>query len=164
MDDENSIAVPPGRVLRHRGTGTKARLTPEVQLSIIERLRAGIPLRWAAQAAGVTYGSAKTWIDHGNEDRNAGRISIYSDFVYEVERADSEYVASAVARIRMHGTDDWRAEAWLLERMHRGVFGNRQQHEVSGPHEGPIQVQAIRVIGIADDPNPTGNGHDVEPA
>lgn len=36
---------------------------------------------------------------------------------------------------------DWKASAFLLERLHRGVFGRQQEVTVTGADGGPVQVE-----------------------
>ena len=51
-------------------------------------------------------------------------------------------------------TQDWRAQAWLLERRHPEAFGKVLQQQVSGPGGGPIQAQQITRIVVQPPPPP----------
>lgn len=59
-----------------------------------------------------------------------------------------------VQEVRKAGREDWRAIAWLLERMFPERFCVKQLLEVSGPDGAPITVQQaeplVRVLSIED--------------
>ena len=140
-----------------RGDVDRAPSTPtmEIQREICDRLRVGIPIRFAAMAAHVALIRVEHWYEAGDRDRGLGyHETPLARFADAVDVADAEYVSSAIARIRVHGAQDWRAEAWLLERRHPLQFG-RERSAAPPPEEEEIEQRAggrtIVVIGKPSD-------------
>lgn len=73
----------------------------------------------ACQAAGLTK-------------RQARELKQDPDWQAAYDRAKADFVARSLQRIDGHGERDWKATAWLLERIIPGRFGKRDtvQHEV----------------------------------
>jgi len=108
-------------------------LTPEVEESLLKNIRAGIPIRTAAVAAGIDERTFYNWMRRGEDE--SYRISkgeeardSESDFFHffqYVMRAREEAKAGHVAVISKAGKEgDWRASAWWLARQFRDEFGD----------------------------------------
>lgn len=120
-------------------------LSPQLADSLVEAIRAGVPIEVAARAAGVSHETIYEWIRsaqrgtwHAGVAVEPATLKIIVAFAERVARAQAEREAEAVQRIREYtdvkGNTDWRAEAWWLE---RGPARNRwrpapQQVETSG--------------------------------
>jgi len=64
---------------------------------------------------------------------------IYVDFFNEVKKAEAENIASRVQKIQEAGekTQNWMANAWLLERKYPHMFGKRDVVEL---HESKVLI------------------------
>lgn len=69
----------------------------------------GIPRRYAAALAGVTYTSIKRWLRSN------------PDFCALVEKADADALARNLLRVQ-DGVQGWQGSAWWLERRHPKLF------------------------------------------
>lgn len=140
---------------------------------IIADVRAGVPAETAAQRAGVSTSAYYEWASR-EEPR-------YVEFAEAIQVARAHAEAQAVANIRIAARNDWRAEAWFLERTRPRQYG-RNVIEHTGPGGGPIRVESrsIEAILVADnreqvrdelldkyagvDVEPSGNGHGALPS
>ena len=95
------------------GRSRPTKLTPERRDALLKWLRGGLPLETAARLTGVSPSTVQSW----RKQSRAGRAG-YRNFETEVLTAMAEGEAIHVARIAEAGRGNWRAAAWLLERMH----------------------------------------------
>jgi len=111
-------------------------------------LREGTTIKTAATLAGVSESGYHRWQKRGREEiervaespRRSVRKSerIYVDFVKCTTRARRKAIRKRVENVRNAGEEDWRAAAWMLERMDSESWTKKQRHEVSGPDGGPV--------------------------
>lgn len=90
------------------------KFTQETVNAILTGIRAGLPYRLAAEAAGVSYQTFNEW-QHGRFPRGADK-DLRVEFLDQLTRARGESARRLTALISTAATDDWRAAAWLLER------------------------------------------------
>lgn len=100
-----------------RGKPTK--LTPAVQEAIVQYVAAGNYKQVAAQACGITPETFGNWMKWGREQKKG----IYFTFFNAVKEAEARAEASAIVQIVIAGKQDWRADAWFLERSRRSRWG-----------------------------------------
>lgn len=130
-------AVPkPKRTLDLKGP---RRLTPEVIDAICEAIVDGCHARTATEAIGVSDKTFREWRLRGEREPDTP----YGEFRRRLEIAEAERAGRLVSLIReaaSPGKDvkgkiipgDWRAAAWLLERLHPADFGPRATIRVEG--------------------------------
>jgi hypothetical protein len=83
------------------------------------------------------------------EGREGPAITPEASLFVAVEQALGERAVELVGAITKATKDDeWRAKAWLLERLERDEFGDVKQVELSGPGKGAIQLET-RGVSIA---------------
>lgn len=99
------------------------RLTPELMQDIADAVRAGNYLETAAMMHGVRGGTARQWLFRGHEE-NSGT---YAKFRNIVKKADAEFEASRIDRIRKDGS--WQSDAWLAERKYPERWAKREPPE-----------------------------------
>lgn len=134
------------------GRRSAGKLTPEVQARIINALRAGNYVETASHLAGVGRASVYRWIERGRaalEREEAGDTLTedeerYAVFAQEVEEARAAAMARNVTLVNTAAQTTWQAAAWWLERTNPQMWGRHLRAEVSGPEQGPIQVQVQR--------------------
>ncbi len=106
-------------------------LTEDVMTQIHAYVRAGVPLKFAAEAAGVNYHMALRWSSWGKRGYRTGGYNIsptmldrYRRFAIGLEQARAESVAQRVMRIEAAAQAGvWQADAWWLERQYPEEFG-----------------------------------------
>lgn len=124
---------------------------------IAELVEMGAPLSAAAAACGVPYRTVVRWMEWGAaqeeahgpdataEEIPAARV-IFWRFWQAITHAREAAKAAHVQAIR--DAPDWRARAWMLERMYPEEFGRLERlHVGADRNAGPI-----RVIHTEEDP------------
>ena len=147
------------RVFTMGRLGPPLGLTPEIQASICDLIKAGAPVPSAAAACGVLWETCKKWLAKGRKGREP-----YAAFVAEVERSKGVFVAGRALTVQKAGDSDWKAAAWLLERRCR-EFSLLRKTEITGRDGGPVQVEdvdrglAAKLAAFAGDEEP---GDDID--
>lgn len=73
----------------------------------------------AAALVGVDVRTVERWIERGTQGQK-----IYAEFAQEVAKARAQFVASTIIKIRRQD-GDWRAHAWILEKLRPRQFGQQ---------------------------------------
>lgn len=110
-------------------------MTPETVKRIIEVLEVGGTWSMAAAAGNISDDTLKAWRD------------AFPGFSAACARARDGGAAMLVEKIRREAeTGDWRAAAWLLERIKADEFGRRVL--VGGAGGAPIQIEGeLKIAG-----------------
>lgn len=107
-------------------------LEPGVTDKIIEAVEAGLTYAIAAQHAGVHVDTFQKWRKKGKADLVADQPETpYAQLVVALQNARATGEVSLVKRIREHGMDDWRANAFLLERRFPERWARRDKVNMS---------------------------------
>lgn len=115
-----------------RGRGRPSKLTAPVKRRILAVLRTGGTRALACARGGIDTATFHRWLNNAGAD--------YREFSSEIERAEADAFANALARIdKAAKKGDWRAAKWLLERRMPDDYGERQRVE----HTGQIDVGVI---------------------
>jgi hypothetical protein len=110
----------------------------ELADKIVKNLAAGSYLVTAAEAAGVSYHAVREWLIKARRDKEEGNVDTpYVKFADVLKRA--EHAAEQALVTRLNVAEDWRAQAFLLERRHRDRWGKSES-----------QQQATQVLVISD--------------
>lgn len=94
----------------------------------------------------------------GSRTAAAAIVGITEVTVRAEEKRNAEFAKSIVAakevgkarnllRIYRAGIEDWKAGAWLLERMFNSEFGKQERHEHSGPNGTAIPLTVVQDDG-----------------
>jgi hypothetical protein len=97
--------------------GRKTRLDEQLTVKLVALLSAGNRLATALRVAGVPPATVYGWLERGDPERSDPRDAAFRDFRERVERARLEGEARDVTRIAAAASRDWRAAAWIAERM-----------------------------------------------
>jgi len=90
------------------------KLTPEVEVDILNLVGAGNTLNHAARATGITTETARNWVKWGRAHKKP-----YADFVMKLDAAEAKAITESVKAIQVAGKTDWRAAKAHLEYIHR---------------------------------------------
>jgi hypothetical protein len=130
----------------------KPRLTPEVHAHIVQSLRLGNYVEHAASTAGIARSTIYEWLRKGEAAlaiQEAGEEldemqQRYLDFMMDVDRARSEAITTNLQMIQDAAPKNWQAAAWYLERTAPAFFGRHTRTEITGPDNGPVQVEVSK--------------------
>jgi DNA invertase Pin-like site-specific DNA recombinase len=131
--------------------GRDPKLTPEVQKIIVDRVAAGVPLKFAAQGAGISERTLMAWLAKGRQGKNG-----YAALLAAVKKAEADAIARNVGLIQKEGAKTWTAAAWMLERRHPEEFASNRRdvaelrRELAELRRLLDKLQAIRL----HDPDP----------
>lgn len=118
-----------------------SKFTPEVRSKIVQALRGGNPMKYAAGFAGVSETTTRKWLMLAEQPEAPPE---YQDWLAEVEKAKADAVVIRMARISKAAAGGaWQADIAILERTHPEDFGkvDRSKIELSGPDGGPLTIQ-----------------------
>ena len=124
---------------------------------ICELIAVGNYLEDAAGACGVDEATVHRWASIGAEwleaEQRAEEVPpervAYRDFRVSLAHARADSVARRVRRIERAGETDWKADAWILERMHPDRFGRQERLRIGGD----AGALPIRVVQETRDPD-----------
>lgn len=127
-------------------------LTDEVHDRIVGTLRLGNYVEHAASYAGISRGTLYNWLKKGDEAREKRDNGIeldeveerYARFSEDVDNARATAVVRNVSIIQQAAQTNWQAAGWWLERTAPQHFGRQVRTELSGPNQGPVQVNVSR--------------------
>jgi hypothetical protein len=102
----------------------------EVADQILKNVATGSYWKPACEAAGVSYAAVREWIGKADRDRSNGIESPYTHFVDRLKRAEAEAEVS-LAKMVATTPDDWRAQAFVLERRYRERWGRQDAPTVA---------------------------------
>ncbi len=121
-----------GRILRpvKKKTGRPTKLTADVQRVIEEAVEAGMSPSAAGRQAGLNPQTISEW---------RGRFPVFSESIEQARARGMRKRLDAIgAGVLPSGLLDWRAQAWLLERLFPDDFGKKA---------GEIHVSATAAAG-----------------
>lgn len=104
----------------------KLKLTDQLCDDICNDIKAGVPIKHAAIAHGITRTTFYDWYNKG-EQAKSGKFKKFHD---KVEEAKSVAVTLRARRIYKAGETSWQADAWWLERVDPDNFGKKDFHDV----------------------------------
>ena len=94
-----------------------------------------MPLKQAAEIAGMSYDTLNHWQNRG---ANESAPLEYRQFCQLLRRSQAVAMKVHVSSICDAAKRDWRAAAWMLERRFPEDFSKPQQFEHSGPGGKPL--------------------------
>ena len=115
--------------------GRRTKCTPELISEICKVLAAGNYICVACEYVGIDESTFFIWmnraseemerIERGEEPREGEETFV--NFFKSVTRARTSAEVQSVARLRKAGEEDWRADAWWLERSMPDRWGTKRQ-------------------------------------
>lgn len=141
---------------RPKGSGEK--LTQKISKQIVQGIRLGMPMKYAAQRAGVTYSSVFRW----KREVAAGRNGIYKQFVEGLKRAEGAFIARNLKVIDTAAKEKtWQASAWLLERRSPENFSAHRAElkQLRDEISRLLKMMGDKPGGPASETTPRGEAH-----
>lgn len=115
--------------------GRPTLLNPSRQATLLRAIEEGLPLKEAAEIAGISYDTLNHWTNRGQRESAPPE---YRQFCQLLRRSQAVAMQVNVSAIREAAKRDWRAAAWILERRFPADFARQQQVERSGPGGKPL--------------------------
>ncbi len=120
----------------------KSKLTPEIQKEIGNNIKLGMPLKFAAEAAGISEKTFYLWMNQGEKDEKGK----FHDFFIHCNNCKSVGVKLHLSLITKAANEgSWQASAWILERRHPEEFGRKDKLELNGKmkHSGEMNLHIL---------------------
>lgn len=116
--------------------GRKPKLTKDTEARLLALLRAGVPREVACAGVGIASRTLRIWLERARAGEER-----FEEFADKVEAAQAEAQAAMLVKIRKFGDKDWKAMAWVLERVFSERYGYKSQTkaEITGKDGSPLQ-------------------------
>jgi hypothetical protein len=124
--------------------GRPTKFTEETRTAILDALRAGVWASTAAEYAGVTYETFRTWMRRGEDDLLAGSETEYAVFSVAVKQTVASVEVRALGLIQRAAIGDWRAAAWWAQHALPSKYGRR---EAAVPAAEPASLVDDALLG-----------------
>ena len=135
----------PPRCASHLGlVGRESKLDEQTTELIVTMLRAGNYVDTAVSAAGVARSTYYDWLRRGDPAGTDPADEVYRVFRDRIEKAQAEGEARNVALISKQAPSDWKAAAWILERLYPERWARASQRSEGDKGSGDD--------GTSDDP------------
>lgn len=112
--------------------GRPTKLTPKIQEVMVNLITVGVPPYRAAILAGIHPDTYYNW--RKKAKKNPLRKNKWTKFFGEIEAAKAEAIHNSLKIIQ--DSNDWKAHAWLLEKIGKEDFG--KQEKIQLEHSGKI--------------------------
>lgn len=102
-------------------TGQPSLYSPQIHAAIVDAVREGMPVTFAAHLCRVAQPTVSRWLDEGEADP----ASRFNEFALDIRQAQAEFVQEAIRGIKDSGLSDakqWTALMTLLERIYPEHF------------------------------------------
>jgi len=141
---------------------TKAELDPGILEKVLTVIAVGAGRKAAAQQAGISeetlrayermgrdaWGRREAALLEGVDPELDPRDRLFADFFERLQKAESKTKVYLLGVLQKASGGDWRAGAWLLERLYPGDYGPRV--DVNAKHSGEL-TQRLDLSKLSDD-------------
>jgi transposase len=129
--------------------GRPTKFTKEVQDQLYQLIKEGNYFDTSCKIAGISYSTFREWIIKGEQD---GKGKFF-DFSEAIKKAEAEAEAKRVEMILKAGMiQDWKANAWYLERKYPDRWGKVDRLEASVKSENINKQEYFIEQMIQNDP------------
>ena len=104
----------------------RTKLTPELQETLVQAIRAGNYALVAVQYAGISRSTFYRWMQKGQK----AATGLYREFYEAIQLAESQAEVRAVAILQSHMQDSWQAAMTFLERKFPERWGRKDRLKV----------------------------------
>jgi len=113
-----------------RGGGREPEAIDEqVTAKLARLLESGVAIEAAAARVGVARRTIYNWLERANE---VDAPAVYVEFAERIQRSRDACEADLVSRVAREAKEDWRAAAWLLERLYPDRFARPSVRPAGG--------------------------------
>ena len=108
--------------------GRKPKLTKEIADELARLLKAGHMIDIACSAVGIGERTFHRWMAQGQKETSGP----FWQFRQRMEKARAQCEVTLLDTLQQHAKTDWRAAAWMLERMFPTRYGRRLETTLTG--------------------------------
>ena len=102
----------------------------------LEGIQLGQTIKDSAEFANISPSSIYLWVEKGEADKEAGKKTIYSDFLESFYHAKQQFIRNGLYQIYQASKQDWRAAAYLLKMRHPDTYGDKQDGRLTAEEMG----------------------------
>lgn len=117
----------------------KLKLTDQLCIDICNDIKAGVPIKHAAIAHGITEVTFYNWFNKGKTAKS-GKFKNFHD---QIEAAKSVAITLRARRIYKAGETSWQADAWWLERVDPNNFGRKDTHNINADLNANVKSENV---------------------
>lgn len=138
--------------------GRPTKITPKIQETIVENLKAGNYIETAAAHAGIEKKTLYNWMKRAAreqqrvDDNPRAKIrkeeAPFVEFLHAVEKAQAFAEVRDVRLIAKAAEDHWQAAAWRLERKFPDKWGRKDKVSADLQHSGEVVERHEEDISI----------------
>ena len=110
----------------------------------LEGIQLGQTIKDSAEFANISPSSIYLWVEKGEADKEAGKKTIYSDFLESFYRAKQQFIRNGLYQIYQASKQDWRAAAYLLKMRHPDTYGDRQDGRLTAEEMGVKIINDVK--------------------
>jgi len=110
----------------------------------LEGIQLGQTIKDSAEFANISPSSIYLWVEKGEADKEAGKKTIYSDFLESFNRAKQQFIRNGLYQIYQASKQDWRAAAYLLKMRHPDTYGDKQDGRSSAEEMGVKIINDVK--------------------
>ena len=110
--------------------GRPTKLDDKLTIEICKLIELGVSPPVAAECCGITKQSFYNWMEKGE----AAKSGKHKDFFDKIEQSKAVAVKECIVDIK--NSKDWKAKAWLVERLDRFSYGTVKKVELE--HSGSV--------------------------
>ena len=120
----------------------KTKLNPTIKKQIGDNITLGMPLKFAAEAAGISEVTFYNWMNRG-ESESKGQFFEFHEYIKECQSKAVQLHLKLITKAATEGA--WQASAWILERRHPEEFGRREKIEMDAnlKHSGKLDLNTL---------------------
>lgn len=137
------------QVVARKPPGRPPELNMEMAARICAHLQAGLFIQSALQAERVLRRTYYKWIEQGERDLEAGKNSIFSEFLHMIKKAEVEVETRNILAVQA-GESGWQGNAWWLERRLPARWGNRMRLSLEEAQDFARKLMGVLVEEIPD--------------
>lgn len=137
--------------------GQPSKCTPETIQKLADYIRAGVAIKYAAEACGISPDAFHLWMREGKKDfESENPHTAYANFFTTIAGIRAEFIKEAVDNIKKAGrtNKNWQANTWLLEKLYAAGYG-KDSTEVLQLAKDMEQIK--RILGAELDPTNAHN-------
>lgn len=110
----------------------------------LEGIQLGQTIKDSAEFANISPSSIYLWVEKGEADKEAGKKTIYSEFLESFYRAKQQFIRNGLYQIYQASKQDWRAAAYLLKMRHPDTYGDRQDGRTNAEEMGVKIINDVK--------------------
>ena len=137
------------QVINGKQSGRPSELNMEIAARICAHFQAGLFIQSALQAEQVPRRTYYKWIEQGERDLEAGKNSIFSEFLHMIKKTEVEVETRNILAVQA-GESGWQGAAWWLERRLPARWGNRMRLSLEEAQDFARKLLGVLIEEIPD--------------